>query len=281
MALTMLLAVTSCEEKQTSDTLPGEGEGNLKIELTDAPIDLDLIAEANVTISKIEVRRLADEQLSDSTHPFITVYDTTKSFNLLELRNGVTESLAVMEVPTGNYDLIRMYVDSASLTLKNGSSYDVKVPSGKQTGIKIFIDPAIQVRGGLTSNVLLDFDLSKSFILKGNINSPAGVKGFNFKPVIRAVNQSNAGQIIGMVIDTSDIPLANAAVWIKKDTVITTTYSDSTGGYALLGILEGTYDLLAYKEGFDTLKVKNVEVTAGNRTTQNLELIPADTSSAK
>jgi hypothetical protein len=174
-----------------------------------------------------------------------------------------------------------MYVDSAGLTLTNGDSYDVKVPSGQQTGIKIFVEPSIKVQGGLTSNLLLDFDLSQSFILKGNMNTPAGVKGFNFKPVIRAVNQTTAGQISGMVSDTSEASIAEAAVWIEQDTVVTTTYSDSTGGYAILGVEEGTYDLFAARDGYDTTMVEGLEVTAGNETIQDIELVPVDDNPAE
>lgn len=275
---TMLFAVTSCEEEQTTGMLPEAGEGTLNVQLTDAPISLDLIEEANVTITKIEIRKDVEGQLSDTSNPFITLYDSTETYDLLELRNGVTETLVNMDVPTGEYDLIRMYVDSAGLTLTNGDSYDVKVPSGQQTGIKIFIEPSIQVEDRLTSNLLLDFDLSKSFILKGNMNTPAGVKGFNFKPVIRAVNQTTAGQISGMVTDTSEASIAEAAVWIKQDTVVTTTYSDSTGGYAILGVEEGSYDLFAAKEGYDTTMVEGVEVKAGKETIQDLELMPVDTT---
>ena len=278
---TMLFAVTSCEEEQSSGMIPEEDEGTLNVQLTDAPISLDLIDEANVTISKIEIRKDVDGQASDTGNPFITIYDSTETYNLLELRNGVTETLVDLEVPVGEYDLIRMYVDSAGLTLTNGDSYDVKVPSGRQTGIKIFIEPSIQVQGGLTSNLLLDFDLSKSFILKGNMNTPAGVKGFNFKPVIRAVNQTTAGQISGMVTDTSEASVAEAAVWIKQDTVVSTTWSDSTGGYAILGVEEGTYDLFAARDGYDTTMVEDVEVTAGNETIQDLELMPVDTNSSE
>ncbi|MFW6104078.1 MAG: DUF4382 domain-containing protein [Bacteroidota bacterium] len=273
---TMLFAVTSCEEEGTAGMLQEKGEGQLNVQLTDAPISLDLIEEANVTISKIEIRKDLEGQESDTANPFMTLYDSTETYNLMELRNGVTETLVDMEVPVGEYDLIRMYVDSAGLTLTNGDSYDVKVPSGEQTGIKIFIDPAIQVASGLTSNLLLDFDLSKSFILKGNMNSPAGVKGFNFKPVIRAVNQTTAGQISGAVTDTSESIVEDAAVWIEQDTVVTTTYSDSTGGYSILGVEEGIYDLYAVKDGYDTTMVQDVEVVAGNETTRDIELIPEE-----
>jgi hypothetical protein len=279
-AVVTIFAVASCEDNMNDDLAPGADTGKLTVKMTDAPLNIDLVEEANVTISKIEARQvIEDEAEADTTNPFITLYNQTETYNLLELRNGVTETLVDMEIPTGDYDLIRLYVDEASLTLTNGQTYDVKVPSGDQTGIKVFIDPEVQVEGGLTSELLLDFDVSKSFVMKGNLNTPAGVNGFNFKPVIRAVNQTTAGRIAGMVTDTADTAINEAAVWIEQDSVITTTYSDTTGSYAILGVKEGTYDVYAAKEGYDTLKVSGLEVTAGNQTTQNLELMPQDTTS--
>jgi hypothetical protein len=45
-----------------------------------------------------------------------------------------------MEIPTGTYDLVRLYVDEAGLKLKDSEEiHRVKVPSGSQTGIKIFL----------------------------------------------------------------------------------------------------------------------------------------------
>lgn len=279
--IAVIFVVSGCTEDQTGTMAPGPSEGTLNIELTDAPINLDLVEEANVTISKIEIRKDAEGQLSDSTNPFLVVYDSTQTYDLLDLRNGVTETLVDQDVPAGSYDLIRLYVDSAGLTLTNGMSYDVKVPSGGETGVKVFIEPALQVQGGFTTDVLLDFDVSKSFIMKGNLNSPAGVKGFNFKPVIRAVNETTAGTIGGMVTDTSESAIEGAAVWIEQDTVVTTTYSDSTGGYAILGVEEGNYDLFAAKEDYDTLMVNNVEVTAGSESTYNLELTPIEETASQ
>ncbi|MBS3806691.1 MAG: DUF4382 domain-containing protein [Bacteroidales bacterium] len=278
-ALVMVFAIAACNEENTLDL--SSDKGRLNIELTDAPINIDMVQEANVTITRIEARRVLDSAEVDSIHPFIELYNETETYNLLELRNGVTETLVDMEVPADEYDLIRLYVDEASLTLNNGDSYSVKVPSGEQTGIKVFIEPALQVQGGLTSELLLDFDISQSFIMQGNMNTPAGVKGFIFKPVIRAVNQTTAGQIQGLVSDTSQTPVDEAAVWIRKDTVISTTYSDTTGEYAILGIPEGSYDLYAAKEGYDTLQVNNVEVIPGNITTRNLELTPTDTTTTE
>ena len=233
-----------------------------------------MIDAAMVTITKVEIRKLSEgEELG---YPFITLLEDTLEFNLLELRNGITADLVDMEIEPGNYDLIRLYVDEASLAVKEGDTYKMKVPSGAQTGIKLFVEPPIHVAGGLTADVLLDFNVERSFILKGNANSPAGIKGFNFKPVIRAVNNTTAGTIEGMVTN-SDTALASAYVLleqvIQEDTIeITSASTDVDGYYAMPGIPAGLYNLSATLAGFDTVIYEDIEVLEGNLTVQDFIL---------
>jgi len=246
--------------------------GTLKVTITDDPFPIDFIEEANVTITKVEARMKSDT----SGNSYITLFEDTLEYNLLDLRNGIVAELTELEVPVGSYDLIRLYVDQASISIKDGGTYEVKVPSGSQTGIKVFISPAIKVEGGLTSELLLDFNLDKSFVLKGNTHSPNGINGFNFKPVIRAVNNSIAGTIEGTVSDTSFAALVSASVWIVQDTTFATAYTDSTGYYAMPGIPEGNYSLYSTKENHDTVMFSDVEIVAANRTVKDFVLTPGN-----
>lgn len=264
-----ILFSTGCKDlDQVNDQ-----KGNLVIKLTDAPFPIDMIDAATVFISKVEIRKVCECDEEES--PFVTLaeFDPPKDFNLLELRNGVSADLVDMEIEPGHYDLIRLYVDNAGLSVKGGETYNLKVPSGAQTGIKIFMEPALNVAGGLTTDVLLDFNVDSSFILKGNTNSPAGIKGFNFKPVIRAVNNTEAGTVAGLVIN-SDTAIHNASVWIEQEEVITTAYTNEEGYYAIPGLPAGLYSLSASFEGFDTVTVDGLEVVAGNLTVQDFTLTP-------
>ena len=248
------------------------GGGNLIIKITDDPFPANLVKEANVTISKIEIR----EQNKGEGDPYITLVETPFSINLLELRNGLTAELPEFNVPIGVYDHIRLYISEASAKLKNGTTYNLTVPSGAQTGIKIFIKPSIQVQGGLTAELILDFDVNKSFVALGNFNSSGGIEGFHFKPVIRAVNSSTAGRIVGTVSDTSFNYLSDASVWIKQDTIISFTITDTLGFYALIGIPAATYSIYATKMDYDTITYSNVEVIGGNQTLQDFILTPLE-----
>jgi len=252
---------TGCQDSS------GDPRGRLSIKVTDAPFPIKLIDEATVTITRVELR----SENESEENPFITVWEGEKEFNLLDLRNGVVEELAEVEVPAGSYKLIRIYVSDAGIVVMDEISYSVKVPSGSQTGIKMFIAPSLQVSGGLTAEVLLDFNLEKSFVLKGNIEHPEGIKGFNFKPVIRAVNVSTAGTIYGKVSD-SESPLEGAEVSITLEEVPTTTSTDEDGYYAFSGVPAGSYSLSASSTGYTSLTVDNVEVVEGNKTEQNFVL---------
>jgi hypothetical protein len=263
LAASIILA--GCNKSFNSDET-----GQLVIKVTDAPFPVDNIESANVTITKVELRKAGDG-VSDS-NPFIVLLEDTISFNLLDLRNGVVEKLLDLEIPVGKYNLLRLYVEEASLKIKDGETYKVKVPSGQQTGIKIFVRPEFSVTGGLTSELLLDFDLARSFQMIGSFSNPRGINGFIFKPVIRAVNYSTAGRIQGLVADTSDVKLKNAQVWVKQDTIIAESYTDTLGFYAFIGIPAGTYSVYATKENYDTVSFTGVNVVEGNKTIQDFVL---------
>ncbi|HCC70899.1 MAG TPA: hypothetical protein DEQ09_07100 [Bacteroidales bacterium] len=266
-----LIFIVSCQKNNRVN----DKYGTLRISITDDPFPIEFIDSANVIITKVEIRTIDDS----NGYPFMILLEDTLEYNLLELRNGVMADLLEMEIPAGSYDLLRLYVDEASISIKEHGTYSMKVPSGAQTGIKIFIEPAIMVEGGLTTDLLLDFNLEESFILKGNMNSPAGIKGFNFKPVIRAVNNSTAGTVQGNVTDTASVILGNASVWIMADTTIATAYTDTTNGfYALPGIPQGTYSLYATRENYDTVIYDDVVVKASNLTIKDFKLTPKDDS---
>ncbi len=245
-----------------------EQEGTLIVKITDSPFPISLISEANVTIEKIEIRSVNDT----ASNPYIILSEDTSSFNLINLRNGITEELLKLDLPIGTYDLIRLYVSEPSILLNDGQEFGLKVPSGAESGIKVFINPAIVILGGSTTELLIDFDLSNSFVVQGNPDTPAGIKGFHFKPVIRAVNNTEAGSILGSVADTSANILSDAIVWMEQDTVISSTYTDETGAYALIGLPPGIYSIFATKSGYDTVSYPNIEILNKSQISQDFML---------
>ena len=248
-----------------------DGPGRLVVKVTDAPFPINMVESATVTITKVELRKEGDGE-SDGSQ-FLTVWEGSEAFNLLELRNGLVEQLLDVVIPQGSFDLVRLYVDQAGLKIKDGGDYEVKIPSGPQTGIKIFIDPVLVVEGGLTSELLLDFDLSKSFVMRGNTDSPAGISGFIFKPVIRAVNNSTAGSLSGTVTDSEKAVIAGTAISVKQeDKEVGTATTDDNGHYTIIGLHSGTYTVTATKENYQVATTNDVKIVAGNQTTLDFVL---------
>ncbi len=273
--LSVLILMTTitflgCEQ---ADFTPVQLYGELTIKITDDPFPIDLIQSAGITIFKVDIR----EQDVDEDSAFTTISEDTVYFDLMELRNGVTAELLTVELPVGDYDLVRLYVSSADLTLMDGRKFDVKVPSGEQTGIKVFVKPALKVRSSFSADLLLDFNLEESFVLQGNYKTPADIKSFSFKPVLRVVNESFAGSFTGFVSDTSStpIPIEGAEILVEKDgEEISKTISDDMGKYSIIGIPDGVYSLVCTKEGYTTERVDSVSVIIANSLIQNFKLTP-------
>ncbi len=264
VAAALLLIATACSQSYKTE----DQQGRLVLKVTDAPFDISSIESATVKIVKIELKKVGDG-ISDG-YQYITLSEEPVTIDLIDLRNGVTETLLDLEIPEGSYDMVRLYVDEAGLKLKDSDDiHSLKVPSGSQTGIKVHLNPALEVAEGSLSEILLDIDLSRSFILRGNLSHN---NGFLFKPVVRAANMAKSGCIRGTVTDGSNAAIRDAAVWVEQDTVLATSFTDSLGFYAIMGVPAGEWKVSATKTGFDTVSFEGVNVIAGNRTLVNFSL---------
>lgn len=266
----VFIFATSCT-KENDAVSGGKGTGTLNLKLTDAPFPVSVVDKVIVTIDKIEIR--STETLSSTTTSstttdsdkdsnFILLYQGEgKSYNLIDLQNGLTTDLLSMDIPEGTYDFLRLHIAASKVYLKDGTSFDMKVPSGSSSGLKIKISPALVIENGVASEVVLDFDVSKSFVCQGNSKSPKGIKGFLFKPVLRAVCQKYSGVIAGKVLDNAKNPLIESHVQVyRADTVYTSALTDSKGNYAMVGLPSGDYKLVCDKDGFVSLSVTPVPV---------------------
>lgn len=276
------MIVFSCE--QSADVqLQNKKSGVLTVKITDAPFPSDLVAEANITIDMVTLKKSdlnMDESNAESdtssmsdTTAFIVLSEETQTINLLDLSNGVTKVLSENEIPAGNYNEIRLHVVDAGIKLNDGREYDLKVPSGNASGLKIKIKPTLQITEGMYGQVLIDFDVSRSFNAIGNDHSKNGIKGFHFKPVVRGVNMTVTSGISGIVSDTSKVNLQGATILLLSEgDTLTSALSAEDGHYAIIGVPEGTYSMECTHVDYDTLKVDNVEVLSGEITEQNFVL---------
>ncbi len=276
--------IVGCSQTDDSDFETEPGNGYVVIKLTDAPFPADLVAEANVTIDWVQMLAYtADNEEgegemngADSANVMFEMEEAV-TFNLLDLNNGVTAILGEKEIPANNYSQIRLHIIDANILLKDGTEYDLKVPSGNTSGLKIKMDPYLTLEDGGYAEVLLDFDVSRSFVVRGNINK-GKVNGFIFKPVVRAVAnvQTATGEVNGIVSDTTGTLLDDALLTLMsgQDT-ITSAITDTTGFYAMIGIAPGDYTLFCDKDSFEIAE-EDISVAAEMVTEQDFELVPVD-----
>lgn len=269
--------VIGCETMSDDQLTGDQKSGTLTVRITDAPFPSDSVAEANITIDKVEIKVAGDGNMESDADSFIVLSEETATFNLLDLSNGVTEVLTTTEVQEGMYSEMRLHIVSASIKLTDGRSFDMKVPSGSASGLKIKINPSIEIINGMSGEILLDFDVSRSFKTTGSDHSKKGITGFHFSPVLRCVNSTViTSGIKGTITDiatTDSITSASIILFSGTDT-ITSAISSEKGYYEMLGIEPATYSMECAVEGYDTLRVDNVMVERGIVLEQNFVLEP-------
>jgi hypothetical protein len=249
--------------------LPGgnSATGTIRVSLADAPYPFELIRSAELTFDQVSVR-----YQGDPAGGFLVLGDELRTVNLLDLRNGVTTLLVEAEVPAGTIDQLRLHVVDAGVTLTDGREFPLQVPSGETSGLKAHADPPIVVAGGLTADLLLDVDVSRSFLaVPAAPRKVDDVRGFHFKPVVRVANLSESGSISGHVRSdaatganpSDDVPLADATVTAMLDGTDYATATDPGGFYRLMGLPPGTHTVTVFAEGHQP-DASSVPVVAGN-----------------
>ena len=135
----------------------------------------------------------ATEEAESSKDGWVTVAEPNAKFDLMKLTDGTNTFLGDAKVSAGSYNGFRLIIDPAksSVTLNDAANtviggesiVGLKFPSAAKTGIKIKLSGgAVDVKEGETSTLVVKFDVSKSFVMRGNSIEQNGLL---FKPVIR------------------------------------------------------------------------------------------------
>src|SRR4030095_16072770 len=264
----------------------GSDTGQLSLSLTDAATDQ--YNAVYVTITEVQVHRNG----GDPDGGWQTVATPNRTFNLLDLVNGVREDLGLATLDTGKYTQMRLIIGD---TPDNGINilsqshpfanyvidtdnviHELKVPSGMQTGIKIV--QGFEINANQTTELILDFDASASVVIAGSSGQ------YLLKPTIKVLETTDFSIVSGVVtssVDGSLLPgvLVSAQIFTPgaldpKDEVViqAATVSDGLGNYRLF-LKPGTYNLVAYKEGFSPAVVK-ITTLAGSTPVQEFVLSP-------
>jgi len=187
VALAVGVMVSGCDSVESNEY------GSLRVLLTDAPFPFDHVAEARVTIERVEiVQGVGDEDVDlealDESQ-FVLVSSEPQTFNLLDLRDGITAVLGEVELQAAGYSHVRIHVSDPLVEMKDGTSYPLKVPSSV---VKVHL-PAFEVGDEGVTELTLDFNVEHSFVVRGIFDSPS-FRGFIFKPVVRLLRYVVEGE---------------------------------------------------------------------------------------
>lgn len=236
----------------------GTGTGLLTVRLTDAPFPFSEVARVDVYVIRVDAKtaETTEAEAADEGERggWTTIATPNALINLLDLGSGQTVNLGATTLPTGTYRSFRLVLDTdqSSITLKDGSQPPIHFPSAGSSGIKVKLDQPIELTED-GSVMTLDFDIGRSFVLRGNRSA----NGFNFKPVIRAVAQDITGSVTGSVRANSATGAGVAGATVEVLTagsllddsdpthIVSSTASDAEGNFRFAFLLPGTYVLRA------------------------------------
>ena len=233
---------------------PGVSNGTLSVALTDAPsCGFDAV---NVTVSKVRVHTSGTASDTDSGWSEV-VLNPARKINLLNLTNGVLDTLGQTTLPAGKYTQIRLVLDAnggagmANTVVPTGSTTEqsLDTPSAVTSGIKLTGD--IDVVAGQRADLVLDFDACKSILTKGN-------NKYALKPVVKAIPVAVNG-ISGFISPT--LLASGVAVSAQQNGVIigATVPNATTGEFFLSRLAPGNYDVV---------------ITANNRAASVIGAVP-------
>ena len=169
----------------------------------EAPIPAGSVKSVDIFVVRVDAKRQAtdDEEAADDTEEsdaakggWVTLAEPNALFDLLKLSDGTNTLLGDAEVAAGAYNGFRLIIDpsKSSVTLNDEANTVIggesitglKFPSAAKTGIKIQLtDGALEVEEGEETTLVVKFDVSKSFVMRGNSIEQNGLL---FKPVIHA-----------------------------------------------------------------------------------------------
>ena len=173
---------------------------------TEAPLPAGSVKSVDIFVVRVDAKAQeptdddaaeATEESESSKGGWVTVAEPNATFDLMQLADGANTFLGDAQVAAGSYRGFRLIIDPAksSVTLNDEANtviggesiVGLKFPSADKTGIKIQLAGSpVEVKEGETSTLVVKFDVSKSFVMRG---ATIEQNGLLFKPVIRGERQ--------------------------------------------------------------------------------------------
>ncbi|HKX12887.1 MAG TPA: DUF4382 domain-containing protein [bacterium] len=263
----------------------------MSVGLTDGPTE-DYSA-VYVTIAEIQV----NQQGGETESGWVTIAEPNRTYNLLDLTDGVVEGLGEGPLEAGSYNQIRMIIGTVAddgpnllchshpfanyvIDADDQEIHELTVPSGEQTGLKIICAGKCDVVENQTTELILDFDAAASVVVAGNSGT------YNLKPTIKLLETQDFTLVTGRILTADGAAIVNAEVSaqifnpaaidpVDRVLIQASTLTDVNGDYQLF-VRPGDYNLVATATGFETAAV-NFSAVAGSNSVQDFTLAVADT----
>ena len=278
---------SGCEDKDSGQT------GVLNLSLTDAPIDQPNIKGVHITLQGLEYHK------QNNSWATFEEWGDPKSFDLMNLTDGVSSLLGNFEMDAGQYNQLRFTLaapvrgegtpDSPGcyIEFEDGTTAPLYVPSTENAGFKL--TGAFKVPSNGSVELTADFDARKSITVSATGDM------YILRPAVRLIANNEAGQIAGGITgfptDGSDIIVYAyedgsysteeaadpAAEEIRFPNAISSDKADDEQSYHLYYLAPMTYDLVVVRslEGqFQEVEkvIEDVVVESKETTPQPIDL---------
>src|SRR3989442_2689632 len=282
LAAVALVGLGGCYQDVSSG--PPRGRPLVRVSLTEAPFQYDLVTSVNIYVVRMEASTQVD---TSGGGTWVLITEPRKTFDLLGLQQGATAFVGEGELPAGQYQAIRMTIDTSLSSIGWGCCNTALVNWQNHSGssemqLYAFVEHAFDVPPE-GADIVIDFDVGRSFLY-----AFYGNPDFTFIPNLRAINSAASGAIAGTVTAgdfAPPSPIKNANITVcgadpcdpPNAYVVATGRSDDTGYYKVAFLGAGSYTVRIEPEypSLQAVITHNVQGTAGGTPAPTPLLPPA------
>ena len=256
LALTLPFLTFSCQ-KETA-TPSNEGDGDFRVEMTDAPIDDDHVKAVFVTVADIKLDGASLEGY------------TTTTVEVSSLTNGETELLYAGQLPARSYNKIELVMEDGMEAVAGGPGCYYVNQDNQKVALEVANEGVISiqesgfelVQSGAV-NAVVDFDLRKALVRTDDETKPyAFAASSRLNNSLRFVEKARTGTLTGTVTNDSQAD-GEVVVYAYENgaynsteaqaenddelflNAVSSTKLNANNEYTLSYLKAGTYELIA------------------------------------